>query len=751
MNIFYRRPLCIILCIMLGGFSVFPFLTPVFKALFASSALILVVISSFLIMRVRKISFHAICSSLLLLSILLSFLYFDFYAKVDERFPARATIEGKIHEIKVIDEEDKIISYTIKTSSIDGQLALYKLTFTTSGAANDDISVGSMVSLSGRVMDYSTNDKEMSDYYFSLGIFGKVESVTNFSLVSQGLKPLSYYTAAMRKLMTDYSVSVSNEITGTFLSALLFGERQVLSPTLKTSFTNIGVSHVLALSGMHVTLLCLAINRLLLLLRVRRRERNITLIAVSITYMILTGMSISVVRAVLMMIISLILSLLFKSSDSITSLFLSVFIIILIAPYTVYSVSLWLSAFATLGVILSLDFIDIIPYKKSLARRALRFVFTSALSSVFALVSTTLLSSLIFKKFSTISLISTLIFSVLIEVIMYTGALMLALGKIIPVSFAINPIVDFTVWLADRFAKMKNAVISTNFYLDAFLVITTAIFAVIICIRVKSKRAVLVTVLTLLVVSTVPIVVYGTVSNKETSVYYTAEPDEDVMVVKDGDRCHVISYGNSYRNNSYEIYDILLEKNIHNIDTYVIFEISNNSVGEINSLLSRISVNTVLMPYIKYDSPEMVKTKLEFDEYLAKHGVALEYFSEGSEYTVDNFSFLPMTYKTEESSPRYVAYFATLADKKTLFLSSGILNSDYSRFSIGMLQSADTLILGKYGGSYYTNYYLDSFYKNLGEIVFSGDKIYLTPDMATRYEENGCKLTSHPSLYRLFD
>lgn len=749
MNIFYRRPLCIILFVILGGFSVFPFLSPIFKALFASSALLLVLVSSFLSLNKREVTFFAICSVLLLISILLSFLYFDFYAKPEERFEKRVAIEGKIQEIKVIDEEDKIISYTIKTSKIDERIAIYKLTFRTSGLDYSDINVGSKVSLSGIPGGFGTADKEIADYYFSMGILGTVNSVTNLTHISNGLKPLSYYTTLIRRSLTDYSVSLSNESTGTLLSALLFGERQTLMPNVKTSFTNIGISHILALSGMHVTLLCLAINKLLIAFRVRLRERLIATIVVSIAYMILTGMSVSVVRAAIMLIVSQTLSLLFKSSDSITSLFISVFIIVLAAPYSVYSVSLWLSAFATLGVILSFEFIDVIPYKKSLPRMALRFIYTSVISSVFALSSTLLLSSLIFKKFSPLSLISTVIFSLLIELIMYIGAVMLIVGKIIPVSFIINPIVDLTLWIADSFAGIKNAVISTNSYINAFLVITTVTFAVLITMKVKSKGAVLATVISVLLISTLPIVAYGSASIKESSVYYTTEANEDVLIVKDAERCHVISYGRPYLNNAYEIYDTLLDKNIHSIDSYILFEISDNSKAEMSSLLSKIPVKSVLLPQAL--NTEKSDALIDFEEYLTANDIIVEYFEENIKYEAEGFSFLPIICKSDDESGRDVAFLTALSGDSALYLSSGILDTENSRFLEGAVNIADTLILGRFGTSYLDKYYFEGYFGNLNEIIFSGNKIYLTPDMATKYIENGCKLTSHPSTYRLFD
>ena len=150
---------------------------------------------------------------------------------------------------------------------------------------------------------------------------------------------------------------------------------------------------------------------------------------------------------------------------------------------------------------------------------------------------------------------------------MLIGVAMLIVANIIPFSIILNPLVDFTILLADKLSGVKNAVISTNSYINAFLAITTLIFVILITARVKSKNAVLTTVIALLILSGIPIIAYGSASVKESSVYYTSLGNEDVLILKDGDDCHLISYGNTYENNAYEIYDFLLKKNIHSINS----------------------------------------------------------------------------------------------------------------------------------------------------------------------------------------
>lgn len=736
---------------MLGGFSLFPFLAPILKAIFASSALILMLVFSFYSVLKQKVSFWAVCSSLLVLSILLSFFYFDFYAKPADRFDGVCDISGKITDIREISEEDELYSYRIKTYSVNGApFSSYTLEFTTDAEKAKDVDVGCVVNLKGIITPHDDQTSDMSAYYFSLGVMGKIDLLSRIEIKYQSIKPISYYMSEIRTALTEYAVSVSNDATGTMLSALLFGERQALSPSVKASFTNIGISHILALSGMHVALLCLAVNRLLLLARVKRRARGIVTIVLCLLYMVLTGMSVSVVRASLMMIISILLSLVMKTSDSITSLFLSVFIIILFAPYTVYSVSLWLSAFATLGVIISLDLVDTFHFKKGLLSRVARFLFTSVASSVFALMSTMLISACIFKSFSPISLLSTLIFSILIEIIMYIGALMLIFGKIIPISFVLNPIVDFTENLAHSLSSLKLSTVSVTSFIIPFIIITTLIYLVLLVINVKSKPTLFLTAAIIHVVSVVPIVAYGAASIGETNLYYTYENEEDFVVVKCEDTCHIISYGNSYYNNAYEIYEILNSQNIHKIDTYITLDISKNSAREIDTLISKIPVSRVMIPEPLSDTGEYADNFNSLTEHIKAREIELSVFGDTA-YHDGDFSFLPVVYKNAYDSSDNAAFFVGCGAKNVLFLSDGFISSEYSRTQDELLPHCDALIFGKMGVKKPGKGYLDSFHYNIREIVFSGENTFITPETAEKYEENGCKLYSHPSFYRLFD
>lgn len=140
---------------------------------------------------------------------------------------------------------------------------------------------------------------------------------------------------------------------GSLASALLLGNRDLLSESVLRDFRRAGVYHMLALSGMHVAILVGALGFLLKRLFVPKRIRVIILALCSIFYVALTGFLLSACRAMLMLWAVYIAYLLGRRGDSMTSLLLAVSVIVLITPSAVYDVGLMLSFASTFGVIAS--------------------------------------------------------------------------------------------------------------------------------------------------------------------------------------------------------------------------------------------------------------------------------------------------------------------------------------------------------------------------------------------------------------
>lgn len=110
------------------------------------------------------------------------------------------------------------------------------------------------------------------------------------------------------------------------------------------------MSHILAVSGMHISYLVLGFEFGLKKFLGKKYTRVIT-IFILIFYLCLVGFSPSIVRAVLMGIMSILSKLIYRKNDIYTSIALSLFIILIYNPYLIFQVGLQLSYGGTLGII----------------------------------------------------------------------------------------------------------------------------------------------------------------------------------------------------------------------------------------------------------------------------------------------------------------------------------------------------------------------------------------------------------------
>lgn len=152
---------------------------------------------------------------------------------------------------------------------------------------------------------------------------------------------------ALCRVLTD----LCGKESGGLVSALLLGARDRLQGTLKRDFERAGASHMLALSGMHVSILMGAVGFALAKLRTHRKVRAVLLALAAIGYLLLTGMSVSATRAVVMVCILQLSYLLAADNDTLTTLGLVGAGILLLDPYSVCDAGFILSFLATFGIV----------------------------------------------------------------------------------------------------------------------------------------------------------------------------------------------------------------------------------------------------------------------------------------------------------------------------------------------------------------------------------------------------------------
>ncbi|WP_168119329.1 DNA internalization-related competence protein ComEC/Rec2 [Paenibacillus sp. HB172176] len=136
-----------------------------------------------------------------------------------------------------------------------------------------------------------------------------------------------------------------------YMMGLILGIREDLDPELFQLYSQLGLTHLLAISGLHVGVFLFILGSLLRLLRVPKERLLVMLIAAVPVYVLMTGASPSVLRAGMMAMLGLAAARMGKLKDGLHLLAVSAVVILLFDPFYLENVSFQLSFIVTLGLI----------------------------------------------------------------------------------------------------------------------------------------------------------------------------------------------------------------------------------------------------------------------------------------------------------------------------------------------------------------------------------------------------------------
>ena len=267
-----------------------------------------------------------------------------------------------------------------------------------------------------------------------------------------------------------------------FLKALLTGDKSEYyagHEDLSCAMSVAGLSHVVAVSGMHVAFL---VGFLQLILGKSRRCSILCIILVWL-FVIMVGAPASAIRAGFMQTILMLAPLLKRQNDAITSLSFALAVILAVNPFACGNVGLQLSFAAMAGIVLFADRIyKRLRKKLDTDNRAVCYILGIVASSVAVSVFTFPIAALQFGYISILSIASNLLCLWAVTLLFCGGYFVCALGYIIPtaakaLAFALSYLVQYVGFVVKCIAKLPNAALYTeNRFIVCWLILTYLIF-----------------------------------------------------------------------------------------------------------------------------------------------------------------------------------------------------------------------------------------------------------------------------------
>lgn len=723
MKIFDKRPLSLILCITLGVFLLFSIYEDFYFRISLCFLLLALLLVSFFRRKSKAITRVAILCSLA--SILFSYIYFDLWFKAYDRYDGEVTLTGTVESF---DNSSYNSVVHIKTNNInDSYFSEYNIIVYLDKDTYYGYSIGSEVKIKGEIVSASgTENFDAESYYNAKGISGFINDVTYFEITDIGEYPLSYKIRDFRNTLCRKIIYTSNEDVGGLLCALLLGEKDYLPTGTKLDFSRIGISHILALSGMHLAILTMGLTKLLRFLGLGKKAATVSGIIFTFLYMTLTGFSVSVTRAGLMLIISSLLYLFAKSKDSLTSLFVAVALICIFEPFSIYDTSLWLSAFATLGIVVFSEFLSMKYSKPSFSK----WLVTSILSSFFAIGATFAITTLKFDGLSLLAPLTTLLFSLLTEVFIYVGLLLVLLGSFLPIRYLLIPLGDFILYFSNALSEIKQIYVSTNFLLvKLFAVLFAIIFFAFFVFKIKRKRiaiASMVFMLTTIFLSAA-IMTYFRENTKQIT-YFSSSAEQ--IIVSDNGKTGLIDISTYERGTAYESYDSISRSNLTHIDDYIFTHYTYKVEQAVEVLLE-----TVLIERIHFPTPQnKTEERILFDiaKLAAESGCKVEIYSNEDFIRIGEAAVFPL-YNSQLGSAKKNMITIFLDDKFYTYLNLSMFSGDTKNMALEVISGTNTVILGRHENNSYS-YNFTHKLENIENIIISSENVVFHEDILNFYQ-----------------
>ncbi len=253
------------------------------------------------------------------------------------------------------------------------------------------------------------SDESIMQSYKSQGVFlggYPVNGVYSVIEVAESEKPFAKKILDLRESIKGALYRAFPGDGGGLAVSLIIGDRDGLSDEIYGDFKKLGISHIICVSGFHLSLWSMLILNILKKTGMKRWLADILAGIGVFMLMSVAGFTYSVIRAGVMMLVFLLSDIFMRRRDSLNSLGFALAVIILINPFAAGSVSLKLSALATLGIILYIEYISkrlnriIFKIKHNIIRKAASGAVSSFMITFFATAFTLPVSLALYGSFN---------------------------------------------------------------------------------------------------------------------------------------------------------------------------------------------------------------------------------------------------------------------------------------------------------------------------------------------------------------
>ena len=500
-------------------------------------------------------------------------------------------------------------------------------------------------------------------------------------------------------------LSLTGKERGGLAIALFLGDRDGLDAAISTNFRRTGTSHLLALSGMHVTVLMGIFAALSTHIGMPKRGRLLLLSALALLYLALTGFRLSAVRATGMLLLYYCAGFIGSRHDSLTTLGIIGWSILTLSPSAVVDCGYWMSFLAVFGLVTVLPkFNERLIYLR--IPRKVHALIQGITASVIAVVAVSYCNWLFSGEIAPIGILMTVVLTPILSFILTLLPLVLLLDILpflsaIPLAAPLSGALDIMIGLTEHVSNLRGIVFSLQLpYAGLILGVMLGILLILLILPIRHTRYLLLPPL----LAACMLVIW---SNSWTHIKfqdqihldYVVRSSGSVLCVSDSDGSVIIDTSSGSFSMMRDAKRAIAAQGATEIEHLILTHSHRAYNYSVERLGKQIKIRHLWIP--------LPQNEMEFLNLMTLHGrlsplgTEIRCYTTGEEIVLFEevvFQLLNASYLDRSAQP-ILTYTVQTPQQKLVFTSLVIQESSYNPTFRCEYQNADILILGNHGPS----------------------------------------------------
>ena len=370
----------------------------------------------------------------------------------------QAIVTGSVKKVNVYDER-----MYVQLSSVDVQAGNERshLKGVLLKAPLAEVGIGDEVTAKGKLSEFEKARNEGNfdpeSYYRSIGIEAVADTKQQVSVRKTGNLFFRAADTVRRHFKESFEICTPGHKGE--LSSIIIGDKSDLDEEVKDLYSENGIAHILAISGLHISFAGLGLYKILRKTGLSVGACTVLAGVCVIGYVVLTGSSISAWRACIMFLFAAAADVFGRSYDALTALSIQAIVTLLITPGAIQGASFIMSYTAVLSIIISNEAFGNVLYRLKGNLTILRVLFSDIISSVFIFLLMFPVNLYFYHSVPVYSVFLNMLILPLSTILMPLGIAAGIFGKICPpvgVFFAggAERILDFYTFACNTFSNL---------------------------------------------------------------------------------------------------------------------------------------------------------------------------------------------------------------------------------------------------------------------------------------------------------